>query len=514
MSFVGEFTYDRGALTTGSSAASLQTYAPVYGSSISFTSKNTTWNGGNYNTFIMPQGINNLYAEMDLKFQGGKERIEPLLLRLEELTTGAVIGNEALKEIEYIPGFKGSLNEIRALTGTLSPLQFNEISQLDRSSNGVYIEQNGKIQAYWTPSSNGKIRDIVFPFIINADGKTKYEINFDYTITRNGIDYYKFLVNGYTIQSSSSYDASISYLNPAYGYTGVYNTSSPIKTGYLTLRAYNFVGDDTPNVTAGLVSRITFSNMSMKETYYDTVLNFGNTVNNVTINFDNDYYNNFSGSYIEDYSLNVLAKDVYEVNVKAVNSTNSSLLQNGMAFVNKSNVYDWDDDVREKFDIVSGSANSNVFDNYFYVIDDYDTEQNFLTQVSGLITYTGYHYDVTRTFFWEPDQEVEIQLPHSQRVNSFKNSFSEQLNVGRNQNRIAQLNLTFSNRGQKETYSMLHFFETHLGYKPFVYYFGDGIINQNRVFYCPNWRHTFNYKDSNTITATFVEIPNPTIPEF
>jgi hypothetical protein len=61
---------------------------------------------------------------------------------------------------------------------------------------------------------------------------------------------------------------------------------------------------------------------------------------------------------------------------------------------------------------------------------------------------------------------------------------------------------------------MLHFLETHLGYKPFVYYYGDEVINKNRVFYCPTWTHTFNYKDSNTITATFVEIPNPTIPEF
>ena len=56
---------------------------------------------------------------------------------------------------------------------------------------------------------------------------------------------------------------------------------------------------------------------------------------------------------------------------------------------------------------------------------------------------------------------------------------------------------------------MLHFLETHLGYRPFTYYYGDDIIDVNRQFYCPKWSHTFNYFDSNTIKATFVEIVQP-----
>ena len=61
---------------------------------------------------------------------------------------------------------------------------------------------------------------------------------------------------------------------------------------------------------------------------------------------------------------------------------------------------------------------------------------------------------------------------------------------------------------------MLHFFESHLGYKNFVYYIGDDIINPKRVFFCPRWKHTFNYKNSNTIEATFVEIIVPVEPKF
>lgn len=512
MSFVGNFTYDRGKLTTGS--ATTQTYAPVYGSSIKFSSKNTAWNGGNYNSFVMPQGINNLKAEMNFKFQGDKNRIEPLLLRLERLTTGEIVGNEPLREVEYSPSFSGSLNEVYVLTGANGD---QEISQVDRLTNGVYIpsSSNGSLQAYWSGAvANGGYRDIVFPFIINADGATTYNISFEHTIAGGVIDKYVLMINGETLKNPGSFDVSFSLLD--FSYNNYFTTNSPTKTGYLTFRAYDFT-DDTPTLSdGGPVQTLTLSNVSIKETDYDTVLNFGSTVNNVTINLDTDYYNNFSGSQIQDFSVQDLGYNVYEVNVNAFNNSNSSLLQKGMAFVNKTNVPAWDSYTEGQFGVVSGAANSSIFDNYFYVTGaGYDeSDANFLTNISGLAGYTGYYNDATRVFFWEPDQQVTVQLSHQNRINDFKNSFMDQINVGRNQNRINTLDLTFSNRTQKETYSMLHFLESHLGYLPFVYYHGDGIINQNRVFYCPEWTHTFNYKNSNTITAQFREIVNPTIPKF
>ena len=52
-----------------------------------------------------------------------------------------------------------------------------------------------------------------------------------------------------------------------------------------------------------------------------------------------------------------------------------------------------------------------------------------------------------------------------------------------------------------------------MGYKPFVYEYDSNHIKQKRVFYCDNWNHTFNYVESNTITATFKEYVNPKIPK-
>tara|TARA_B110000483_G_scaffold108348_1_gene132057 strand:- start:6136 stop:9132 length:2997 start_codon:yes stop_codon:yes gene_type:complete len=149
----------------------------------------------------------------------------------------------------------------------------------------------------------------------------------------------------------------------------------------------------------------------------------------------------------------------------------------------------------------------SIFDDYFYVTED----QEAIGPLAGEDVFAGSN-GVTRTFFWEPDRSVPLTIQHANRSIAFKNSFTKTLNVSNNQNNINEIELTFTNRSEKETYSILHFLESHLGYKHFVYYHNNDAINKNRVFYCPKWDHALVYKDSNNIKATFVEIVAPTIP--
>lgn len=147
--------------------------------------------------------------------------------------------------------------------------------------------------------------------------------------------------------------------------------------------------------------------------------------------------------------------------------------------------------------------------NYFYVSED---TKCLGPELFGEAGFTG-GIGATRSFFWEPDKTVPIKVDGSARIRKFKYSFDKMLNVSKNQNRIDRLELLFSNRTDKEAYSLLHFLESHLGYKHFVYKHNLDAINKNKVFYCPQWNHVFNYKDSNTIKATFVEIVSPVVPE-
>lgn len=244
-------------------------------------------------------------------------------------------------------------------------------------------------------------------------------------------------------------------------------------------------------------------------------INFGELKHGVQIDLDTDYYQNFSGSQISNYNLKHISSDVYELNVSMFNNRVSPVLSNGMGFV-ADNTVNIASSSFEAFDVATGSTdsvNSEVFNNYFYLTGSRGSSIS-ASNVFGLATYTGFADDSTRTFFWEPDQQVSLPVDHGARINDFKGSFTQQLNISRNQNRIDSIDLTFTNRSEKETYSILHFLETHLGYKQFVYYYDDDIIQQNRVFFCPQWKHTFNYKDSNTIEARFIEIVAPMTPEF
>lgn len=147
--------------------------------------------------------------------------------------------------------------------------------------------------------------------------------------------------------------------------------------------------------------------------------------------------------------------------------------------------------------------------NYYYVTGD---TKSIGPELQGEVGFTG-GMGATRTFFWEPDRSIPLTINHANRTEFFKNSYIKHVNISDNQNNLNQFNLSFTNRSEKETYSILHFLETHLGNKHFVYYHNNDSINKNRIFYCPKWSHTLVYKDSNNINATFVEIVAPTLPE-
>jgi phage-related protein len=83
---------------------------------------------------------------------------------------------------------------------------------------------------------------------------------------------------------------------------------------------------------------------------------------------------------------------------------------------------------------------------------------------------------------------------------------------------LSNLKLNFDGRSDKEAKSILLFLESHLGYKKFGFhslkeYGGNDSDASNSTphrktlsfFYCPEWTHTFNYKNNHSISATFIE---------
>lgn len=387
--FIDNFNYNRDRITDASSPDTV-TLSPMYGSTVSFKSDNTSWYGSSNYNFIIPNGLNSIRSDMNLQYAGSKSEIKSLLKRIEDITSGEITGMGA---------FNGSGN----------------------------------------------------------------------------------------------------------------------------------------------------------------CLNFGETVDNVTVHLDrNNIYNNFSGSQLASYALTHLSDDVYQIQLNLFNNRLSPFFTSGMAFVNSGDTqkvapvtYTAHGNISSYITIPTDKSpffvamyndgtggidnTTNVFDQFYYLKGPSESAVNGSTKTfrtnaahssnqgigPGIRTYTGSvegdgasDYSLSRTFFWQPDRNVVLNIGHEQRENSFKNSFHRSLNLSRNQNTIKDLRLTFSQRNDFETYSILHFLESHLGYKTFVYEYDDDIIEQKRVFYCNQWSHTFDYFDLNTVTATFTEIANPVTPNF
>ena len=274
------------------------------------------------------------------------------------------------------------------------------------------------------------------------------------------------------------------------------------------------------NVTAGpLTGNAQFSGVG---NYFD----FGAGESPTCVELDDDIYNNFRGSVLQNFQVTPLARDVYDVNISLVNNSVSPVMNSGMGFISNNTgekLIDPSDPAKKEFDIFfldrqNSNSNSNVFDNFYYMNADRNLS-NFNSNgaalnLKGLESYDDVYVNATRKFFFNPDQQVTLNKSYENKISALKGSFIQSLNFGKNQNFINAIELSFNNRSNKEAYAILHFLESHLGYKTFVYEFDDDFITQDRVFYCDKWSHSMNFFNSNTIKATFKEITQPVTPEF
>ena len=70
---------------------------------------------------------------------------------------------------------------------------------------------------------------------------------------------------------------------------------------------------------------------------------------------------------------------------------------------------------------------------------------------------------------------------------------------------------TYSNITDKQLKAMLQFLENKGGYRRFEHQI-PSVYNQPKVYYCPEWTHTWNYFNSNTLTVSLVEDPLGVLP--
>jgi phage-related protein len=157
----------------------------------------------------------------------------------------------------------------------------------------------------------------------------------------------------------------------------------------------------------------------------------------------------------------------------------------------------------EKYDVVfTGDHSSNKLNCFFYCTEDHDaTAHN---------SPTGDDSSWSQKFFFEPDQGFQNDVRMDVQEINFKNSHKLRVKTHDNISSFP-INYKFSSITTKQLKCMLHFLENKGGYRRFEHQI-PSVYNRPKVYYCPEWSHTFKYYNSHDLDVSFIEDPLGVIP--
>lgn len=112
----------------------------------------------------------------------------------------------------------------------------------------------------------------------------------------------------------------------------------------------------------------------------------------------------------------------------------------------------------------------------------------------------------TREFYWPPALGLQIkEEPRLKEMNLGYNSYKQIYNEGINES-LLKFELNFEGRDDKEAKAILHFLETHHGSKSFSMTL-PAPYNSRRRFLCPEWDHTYVFKNTHDVRCQVEEFP-------
>jgi phage-related protein len=163
-----------------------------------------------------------------------------------------------------------------------------------------------------------------------------------------------------------------------------------------------------------------------------------------------------------------------------------------------------------KYNIVLGSDNRY----YYSIIDNNVGAGNNPTTLSNLgVDWDGYislNGNLIPDFWWKPSYNAKIDNKPRIRYNQFGNGYQQRIPDGLNTS-LVEFNLTFENRSELETVSILHFLRQRNGQESFIYnlptIYSKSSNNLNTRFICPEWGSSYISYNNYTIDCKFIEVP-------
>lgn len=225
----------------------------------------------------------------------------------------------------------------------------------------------------------------------------------------------------------------------------------------------------------------------------------------VAMNDASSIYKTISG-FADDFSWTARSNIDNEVSARIVIDNRSPQLNwSGLSFVNHEFKQWTSGEAVSNYSIRYFEAdNQNKFNNFFYCTGDH------VSSVSNAPFSTGSMW--TQNLFLDQSFEYSIATKPDVSKIEFANSFHQRIYDKKNIHSIENLTIRFNGLDDAKTKAILHFAESKFGELKFVYR-APKIYNRDKIFFCPSWRHTWVYKNSNNVELDLIEDPLGVLPK-
>ena len=216
----------------------------------------------------------------------------------------------------------------------------------------------------------------------------------------------------------------------------------------------------------------------------------------------------------ETYFLNINHStpynDINKINIEAESVYESCLNYKGMyVLLDEKNIKTYTDTTFEfAYNDVFYYPSTNFSQRgyYFYTGQAKGVAQGSTGPLLPQNSPTGVSTYFTRDFYFKQDIEYDIQENIRIKSVDFKNSTKEYRKDGEYPN-IFEFEVKLTKRSNKEALAILKFLDDKAGFKIFNYTLPQP-YNKTIQVYCPEWNHTYQFYDNNSINAKFIQFNN------
>jgi len=214
-------------------------------------------------------------------------------------------------------------------------------------------------------------------------------------------------------------------------------------------------------------------------------------------------YTNNAKIYFSDLQYNSVEANLNKINIKCVSSYDSNLNYKGF-FITGENVL------------------KPFVENSRYFYNDVVYYDSTVTSVKGFYWFTGSNNTFTdhtksptgvnslftRKFYFKPDLSFEMPMAPKFTKTEFETSAAAYENYGINKT-LLDFSFSFNNRDDKETLAILKFLDSNAGFKIFEMTLPEP-YNKLIDVYCPEWNHTYKFKNNHDVSVKFIEFKGKT----